>query len=46
MKKHRYNAETEAAMQESQDIISGKIKRKGFATVAEMNAALDAGRVD
>jgi hypothetical protein len=36
------NAETLAAIQETRDIISGKKKSKGYATVAEMNATLDA----
>jgi hypothetical protein len=38
----KYNAETEAAMQEVRDIRAGKIKVKSYATVAEMNADLDA----
>jgi hypothetical protein len=42
----RYNAETLAAMQEVRDIRAGKIKTKSYATVAEMNAALDAEEGD
>jgi len=37
-----YNEETLAAMQEVRDIRAGKIKTKSYATVAEMNADLDA----
>ena len=37
----RYNAETEAAIQEARDIISGKVNVKGYGSVAEMNAAID-----
>jgi DNA-damage-inducible protein J len=42
MKQPRYNAETEAAMQEARDIMAGKIQAKSYNSVAEMNAALDA----
>jgi hypothetical protein len=42
----RYNAETLAAMQEVRDIRAGKIKTKSYATVAEMNADLDAEEDD
>jgi DNA-damage-inducible protein J len=38
----RYNEETEAAIQETRDIMSGKIKAKVYHSVAEMNADLDA----
>ena len=38
----RYNAETEAAIQEAKDIIAGKIFAKAYSSVAEMNADLDA----
>jgi DNA-damage-inducible protein J len=38
----RYNAETEAAIQETRDIIAGRVKAKRYASVAEMNAAIDA----
>jgi hypothetical protein len=37
-----YNEETLAAMQETLDIMDGKIKTKSYTTVEEMNAALDA----
>jgi hypothetical protein len=42
----KYNAETLAAMQEVRDIRAGKIKTKSYATVAEMNADLDAEEGD
>jgi hypothetical protein len=42
----RYNAETEAAMQEVRDIRAGKIKTKRYKTVAEMNADIDAEKDD
>ena len=45
-KQPKYNAETLAAMQEVRDIRAGKIKTKSYATVAEMNAALDAEEDD
>ena len=38
IKQLRYNAETEAAMQEARDIMSGKLVRKTYQSVAEMNA--------
>ena len=37
----RYNAETEAAMQEARDIMSGKSQAKIYLSVAEMNADID-----
>ena len=37
-----YNAETEAAIEEAQNIMAGKVQTKIYASVAEMNAALDA----
>jgi hypothetical protein len=37
-----YNAETLAAIQETLDIMDGKIKVKSYATVTEMNADIDA----
>ena len=40
-KQPRYNAETEAAIQEGRDISSGKIKAKSYKTIAEMHADLD-----
>ena len=42
MRQPRYNAETEAAIQEARDIMAGKIKAKSYYSVAEMNAELDA----
>ncbi|MDR0322031.1 MAG: type II toxin-antitoxin system RelB/DinJ family antitoxin [Treponema sp.] len=42
MKQPRYNAETEAAMQEARDITSGKKKSKGYSGVDELFAELDA----
>jgi len=41
VKQPRYNAETEAAIQEARDIMSGKVQVQGYASVAEMNADLD-----
>jgi hypothetical protein len=38
----RYNAETEAAMQEARDIMSGKIQAKCYQSIREMFADLDA----
>ena len=38
----RYNAETEAAIQEARDIMAGKIQTKTYTSVAEMNAAIEA----
>ena len=35
MRQTRYNAETEAAMQEARDIASGKIKAKRYSSVDE-----------
>jgi hypothetical protein len=43
---HKYNAETLAAMQETLDIMDGKIKVKSYATVEEMNADIDAEEDD
>lgn len=42
LKQPRYNAETEAAMQEARDIMAGKIKSKAYNSVAAMNADIDA----
>jgi DNA-damage-inducible protein J len=42
LRQPRYNAETEAAIQEARDIMSGKIKAKVYHSVAEMNADIDA----
>ena len=41
LKQPRYNAETEAAIQEARDIMTGKIKTKVYHSVAEMNADID-----
>jgi len=38
----RYNAETEAAIQEANDIMAGKVYAKSYSSVAEMNADIDA----
>ncbi|MDR1840812.1 MAG: type II toxin-antitoxin system RelB/DinJ family antitoxin [Holophagales bacterium] len=37
----RFNDETEAAMKEARDIMSGKVKAKVYSSVAEMNADID-----
>ena len=37
----RFNAVTEAAIQETRDIIAGKIQAKTYSSVAEMNADID-----
>jgi len=42
MKQPRYNAETEAAIQEARDIISGKKKAKSYSSADELFAELDA----
>ena len=41
LRQPRYNAETEAAIQEAKDINAGKIKAKVYQSVAEMNADID-----
>ena len=41
LRQPRYNAETEAAIQEANDIIAGKIKVKGYSSIEEMNADID-----
>ena len=46
LRQPRYNAKTEAAMQEARDIMSGKIKSKIYTSVAEMNADIDAGDLE
>jgi len=38
----QYNEETLAAMQEVRDIANGKIETKSYASLAELNAELDA----
>ncbi|GBR73670.1 antitoxin RelB [Candidatus Termititenax aidoneus] len=40
--KRAFNPETEAALQEARDIAAGKIKAKGYKSVEEMFAELDA----
>ncbi|GHV86820.1 addiction module antitoxin RelB [Spirochaetia bacterium] len=42
LKQPRYNAATEAAMQEARDIMSGKKNAKGYKTARELSAELDA----
>ncbi len=42
LRQPRYNAETEAAMQEARDIMAGKVQAKIYTSVAEMNADIDA----
>lgn len=37
----RYNAQTEAAMREARDIMSGKIQAESYGSAADMFAALD-----
>ncbi|MDR3313049.1 MAG: type II toxin-antitoxin system RelB/DinJ family antitoxin [Oscillospiraceae bacterium] len=41
MRQPRYNAETEAAIQESRDIMSGKIQAKAYASFGEFLADLE-----
>jgi len=41
LRQPRYSPETEAAMQEARDIISGSKKAKVYSSVAEMNADID-----
>jgi len=42
MKQPRYNAETEAAMQEARDIMNGKKKAKSYSSADELFTELDA----
>lgn len=42
----QYNEETLAAMQETLDILDGKIKTKRYKTVEEMHADIDAEEDD
>ena len=42
LRQPRYNAETEAAIQEARDIMAGRIKVKTYNSIAEMNADIDA----
>jgi DNA-damage-inducible protein J len=44
MKQPRYNEETEAAMQEARDIMSGKKKGKSYSSADELFTELDASR--
>jgi DNA-damage-inducible protein J len=46
VKQPRYNAETEAAMQEARDIMSGKIQAKAYTSLEEMHRELDAECID
>ena len=41
MKQPRYNAETEAAMQEVRDIINGDISTKSYSSARELFEELD-----
>ena len=43
---HYNNVETEMAIQETRDIMSGKIQTKMYTSVAEMNADIDAENGD
>ena len=42
LKQPRYNATTEAALQEARDMMAGKVSAKVYGSVAEMNADIDA----
>jgi DNA-damage-inducible protein J len=42
LRQPRYNAETEAAIQEARDIMSGKIQAKTYSSLQEMIDELDA----
>lgn len=44
MKQLRYSAETEAAMQETRDIINGNIPTKSYSTARELFSELDTFR--
>ncbi|GHT88585.1 DNA-damage-inducible protein J [Spirochaetia bacterium] len=41
MKQPRYNVETESAMQEARDIISGKVHAKSYSSAKELAVELD-----
>jgi DNA-damage-inducible protein J len=41
LKQPRYNATTEAALQEARDMMAGKVSTKTYGSVAEMNADID-----
>jgi DNA-damage-inducible protein J len=42
VKQPRYNSETETAMQETRDILSGKINAKTYSSAKELAEELDA----
>lgn len=42
LRQPRYNTETDAAIQEARNIMSGRVKAKAYNNVAEMNADIDA----
>ena len=42
LRQPRYNAETEAAIQEARDIMDGKVYAKIYSSVSEMHADIDA----
>ena len=42
VRRPRYNAETEEAIREARDIMSGKANSKTYHSVSEMNADIDA----
>jgi DNA-damage-inducible protein J len=42
LRQPRYNAETEAAMREARDIMSGKISAKAYHSAKELSEELDA----
>ena len=46
LKQPRYNAETEAAIQEARDIMSGKIQAKSYSSFSEFIADLDSEEDD
>ena len=46
LRQPRYNAETEAAIQEANDIISGKVKAKSYASLDEFYKDLDSENDD
>jgi len=46
LRRPRYNAETEAAIQEARDIIAGKIETKTYSSLAEFYADLESEEDD
>ena len=46
LRQPRYNAQTEAAIQESKDIIAGRIKTKSFASLDEFYKDLESEDTD